>query len=175
MKLARGALFAVILAAALWPEPARYRAEHTLRFATNALRYVVTHPGELSDPPAVLEQTALAAHSCGPPLPGDPRPAILEGSAWLVRGDAERALGVYRSALALGERAEIDLNLGRAYERLGREDDARAAFVRAAWVSPNLLRAMLPDTAALAYAEVARLDAELAAGRLTRPPPLPTR
>ena len=118
---------------------------------------------------------ARGPDSCGPALPGDPRPPILEGSAWLVRGDAERALGVYRSALALGERAELDLNLGRAYERLGREDDARAAFVRAAWISPNLLRAMLPDTAAIAYAEVARLDAELAAGKMTAPPPLPQR
>ena len=45
-----------------------------------------------------------------------------------VRGEAARAIEAYRSALALGERAELDLNLGRAYERLGREEDARAAL-----------------------------------------------
>jgi len=98
---------------------------------------------------------------------------VLEGSARLIQGEAQRALGIYRRALSLGERAETDLNLARAYERLGREPDARAAFLRAAWVSPVLLRAMLPDVAATAAAEMARLEKELKAGKLSAPPLLP--
>jgi tetratricopeptide (TPR) repeat protein len=173
VRLARGALLAALFAAALWPERARYQAERELHRATEALRYVLTHSTEVSDPPAALERIALLAAATGPALPGDPRPPILEGSARLVRGEAERAVDDYRRALAMGERAEIDLNLGRAYQRLGREAEARAAFVRAAWISPILLRAMLPDDANVAGAEVARLEKELAAGRLSDPPPLP--
>lgn len=173
MRLARAALLAAVLAALLWPERARYQAERELRRASEALRFVLTHSEEISDPPAALEQIALLAAAAGPPLPGDPRPPVLEGSARLVRGEAGRALETYRRALAVGERAETDLNMGRAYERLGREADARMAFVRAAWVSPALLPAMLPDVAAAAAAEVARLEKELGEGRLKRPPALP--
>ena len=173
MKIVRPVLLALVLAAALWPEIPRYRAERGLRAATGALRIVITHAAELPDPPGALERIALIARDAAPALPGDPRPPILEGSAWFVRGDAERAAVVYRSALALGERPETDLNLARAYERLGRESDARAAYVRAAWISPALSSSMLPDAAAEASAEIARLDAELKAGRLTTPPPPP--
>lgn len=173
MRFARAFLLLVILAALLAPEPARYRAERLVRAATDALRLVITHPGEVADPPKALDGIALAADSCVRSLPGDPRPLLLEGSARLVRGEPERAAAAYRLAFGDGERAEIDLNLARAYEGLGREADARAAYVRAAWISPMLLRAMLPDSAALARAEVARLDQELKAGRLTGPPPMP--
>jgi hypothetical protein len=50
---------------------------------------------------------------------------------------------------------------------------ADAAFVRALWISPALLRAVPPGFAERAGAEIARLEAELAAGRLTAPPPMP--
>jgi tetratricopeptide (TPR) repeat protein len=173
MRALRAALVAVVLAAALRPEFPRYHAERELRTATEALRFVIMHPQEIADPPGALERIAAIAQSCGLALPGDPRPPILEGSAWFVRGDFERAAEIYRSALAFGERAETDLNLGRALERLGRENEAHAAFLRAAWVSPLLLEAMLPDIAAAVSADLARLDAELRAGRLSAPPPLP--
>lgn len=173
MRIARAALFAVVLAALLWPERARYQAERELRRASEAIRFVLTHHEEISDPPAALDQIALLAAAAGQPLPGDPRPPVLEGSARLVRGEAGRALETYRRALAFGERAETDLNMGRAYERLGREPEARACFVRAAWISPALTGAMLPDVAEMARAEVSRLETELKEGRLERPPPLP--
>ena len=173
MKALRAALVAAALALALRPELPRYHAERELRAATEALRFVITHSQEIADPPGALERIAAIAHSCGPALPGDPRPPILEGSAWFVRGELERAEGIYRSALVLGERAETDLNLGRALERMGRENEAHAAFLRAAWISPLLLEAMLPDIAAAVNADLARLDEELKAGRLNAPPPLP--
>jgi tetratricopeptide (TPR) repeat protein len=173
VRLARGALLGALLVAALWPERSRYHAERELRAATDALRYVLTHPGDFPDPAGALDRIALVAAAAQAPLPGDPRPVVLEGSARLIQGDAQRAREVYRRALSLGERAETDLNLARAYERLGREPEARATFLRAAWVSPVLLRAMLPDVAATAAAEMARLEKELKAGKLSAPPPLP--
>ncbi len=173
MRLARAAVVAALLVAAAWPETGRMHAERELSAATEALRYVLTHPGELPDVPRSLDGIAQVAEATEPALPGDPRPVILQGSARLVGGDAARALLFYRRALSLGERAETDLNLARAEERLGREPAARAAYLRAAWVGPALLRSMLPDVAAWVAPEVTRLERELRAGRLAAPPPLP--
>ena len=173
MRAARGLALAILLAAALWREPARAHAEREIRAATEALRYVLTHSSELPDAPGALDRIALVAIAAEPALPGDPRPVLLEGAARLVNGQADRALETYRRALALGERGETDLNLGRALERAGREEEARQAFVRAAWISPPLLVSMLPDVAAAAQAEVGRLEKELREGRLKAPPPLP--
>ncbi|MCA1581592.1 MAG: hypothetical protein LC796_09415 [Acidobacteria bacterium] len=173
MKLARPALLAAALALLLWREPARYHAEREIRAATEALRYVLTHSSELPDAAGALDRIASVARAAAPPLPGDARPLVLEGSARLVRGEPKRALEIYRKANDDGERAETDLNLARALERLGREEDARAAFVRAAWVSPALLRAMLPDAADTARARITAFEHDLKAGRLKEPPPLP--
>jgi tetratricopeptide (TPR) repeat protein len=173
MRLVRGFLLAILLAAALWREPTRAHAEREIRAATEALRYVLLHSNDLPDAPGALDRISLVATAAEPALPGDPRPVLLEGAARLVNGQGERALDAYRRALALGERGETDLNLGRALERVGREAEARAAFVRAAWISPPLLASMLPDVAAAAQAEVSRLETELREGRLKAPPPLP--
>ena len=173
MRAARAAALAALLAAALWREPARAHSEREIRAATEALRYVLTHSSEVADAPGALDRIALVAIGAAPALPGDPRPLLLEGAARLVNGQGDRALDAYRRALALGERGETDLNLGRTLERLGREQDARAAFVRAAWISPPLLASMLPDVAAAAQAEVSRLEKELREGRMQAPPPLP--
>ena len=173
MRLARAAIVALLLAAAAWPEGPRIHAERELSAGTEALRYVITHPGELPDAAGALDRIAQVAAATESALPGDPRPVILEGSARLVQGDAARAVASYRRALRLGERAETDLNLARALERQGRDDDARAAYLRAAWISPALLPAMLPDVAARVAPEIARLEKELREGRLAAPPPLP--
>jgi len=174
MRLVRGILLAALFAAALWHEPARLHAEREIRAATEALRYILTHGSEIPDAPGALDRTALVAAAAAPALPGDPRPVLLEGAARLVNGQSDRALDTYRRALALGERGETDLNLGRVLERVGREEDARAAFVRAAWISPPLIASMLPDVAAPVQAEVLRLEKELREGRLTAPPRLPS-
>ncbi len=189
MRSLRGLGLALALAWALAPEFSRYRPpvpaicarferfcespERELRVASGALRIVLTRPGEVADPPGALERIAQVATSAADGLPGDPRPWILAGSARLVAGEPDRAIDHYRQALALGERPETVLNLGRAYEALGQTEKARAAYVRALWVSPALLPALLPDVAQPLSAEVARLEAQLRAGRLKAPPPLP--
>jgi hypothetical protein len=174
-RLLRAAVVTAVLVVLVRPELSRYRAERTLRAAIDALRVILTHPNEVADPPGALERTAQAAASAIAPLPGDPRPRLVEGSARYVRGDWQRALEIYLGALALGERGEIDLNVARSLERLGREEDARAAFVRAVWVSPALLASILPDVQAPVAAEVTRLEAELSKGNLAKPPPMPAR
>jgi cytochrome c-type biogenesis protein CcmH/NrfG len=163
---------AAILAALAWPELARYAAERRLGDATNAFRVLLDRA---SDPDTgrnliVVGQAGLAVAGA---LPGDPRPWILGGSSFLVTNQPQPALETYREAFATGERSEIDLNLGRAYAMLGRRENAERAFVRAGWVSPEILDSLpeaMRDTAA---AEVKRLTRDLYGGRLTEPPPLP--
>jgi O-antigen ligase len=169
--LARLALVAIVVAA-LWPEIPRYAAERRLRATQGALRFVLMRTSEVTDPPA-LARIADLAFEASRSLPGDPRPFVLAGAARRAAGEGERSLALFRSALATGERAEIDLNLGRTSEVLGRMDESRAWFVRGAWVSPPLLATLLPDIVGPIRSEVARLEADLAAGRLKAPPPLP--
>jgi tetratricopeptide (TPR) repeat protein len=173
MRIARGLLLSGALLLLVLPEFSRYSAEHALRGGSGALRVVVAKPEQVADPAAALNRIAEVAETAASGLPGDPRPRILSGSARLVSGDPARALEEYRAAYRMGERAETDLNVARAYEALGKVEDARAAYLRAAWISPTLLSLLLPDVAAPIAAEVARLEGELKAGRLKAPPPLP--
>ena len=129
----------VVLAAALWPEIPRYASERRLRAAQAALRFVLARTSEVADPPAALSRVADLALETSAALPGDPRPFVLAGAARRAAGQGDRALELFRSALATGERAEIDLNIGRTLEILGRMDESRAWFVRGGWVSPPLL------------------------------------
>lgn len=172
MKLLRGAALLAALALALWPEFPRYAAERRVGFATAAFRTLLDRAsdGETRTNLLAIGEMALRETSR---LPGDPRPWILGGSARLVTGQPQPALEYYREALATGERAEIDLNLGRAYAMLKREPSADAALLRAGWISPEILSSLSPGVKDPLLAEIARLSAELAAGRLDAPPPLP--
>jgi hypothetical protein len=163
----------VVVAAALWPEIPRYAAERRLRETQDALRFVLMRTSEVTDPPAALARIAdLALESSGG-LPGDPRPFVLAGAARRAAGEGDRALDLFRSAFKTGERAEIDLNLGRTLEILGRIDESRAWFIRGGWVSPRLLATLMPDIVGPIRQEIARLESDLAAGRLKSPPPIP--
>ena len=108
-------------------------------------------------------------------LPGDPRPWVLAGSSGLVTGQPERALEFYREAFATGERAEIDLNLGRAYAHAAARPTAPpAALLRAGWISPEILEPLCRRSAASRCWPRSRAwREELRQGRLAAPPPLP--
>jgi tetratricopeptide (TPR) repeat protein len=173
MRLLRGLLLAGALAWAFAPEVPRYRAERILRASSDALRYLVTHPAEVADPRGALERIDQAALSAAAALPADSRPWIIAGSSRLVASNADGALELYRAALALGERAEIDLNMGRAWETRGDSQKAMAAYLRAVWIAPALFPALLPDVQASLRAEYVKLEEDLRAGRLTAPPPMP--
>jgi hypothetical protein len=161
---ALGALFA--------PEVQRYAAERRLGYATGAFRGLLDRTGDPETARNIQELGAVALSTTGS-LPGDPRPWILGGSAFLVTGQPVPALEDYREALATGERAEIDLNLGRAFAMLKRQDDARAALLRAGWVSPEILASLPPAAKDPILLEVERLARQLHEGRLDAPPRLP--
>jgi tetratricopeptide (TPR) repeat protein len=172
VKLLRAAAVTALLAALLAPELPRYAAERRVGWATAAFRGLLDRAGdpERSDKLVAVGESVLAAAER---LPGDPRPWILAGSAYLLTGQPERALENYRQALATGERAEIDLNLGRAYALSRRRESAEAAFLRAGWISPEILAALAEPVRQPLLVEIARLSEELSAGRLAAPPGLP--
>jgi tetratricopeptide (TPR) repeat protein len=161
------------LLALLWPEFPRYGAERELRKGTDELRKALatSRPTEQARP--ALDRAAGFAVAAARGLPGDPRPRVLAGSAKLVAGRPLEALDFYRDALATGERAEIDLNVGRAHALAGERPEAQAALLRALWISPALSAAIPDPLAGRLIQEVARLENELRAGLLKEPPPLP--
>jgi O-antigen ligase len=171
--VAAGILACLILARAVWPELPRHAGERALRRVSEGLRFVLQHPTEVGDPQKVLVELAARARAAAVVLPGDPRPWVLAGSAYLVKGDPGLALELYRTALANGERSETDLNMGRAREGLGQPEQAHRAFLRTAWVNPRLIAAMLPDVADPIRREVQDLEVKLRLGQLRQPPPAP--
>lgn len=173
LRLLRGLLLAGALVGGLAPEVRRYRAERLLRVGTEALRQLVGHPREVADPQGALSRIRDIALSAAAGLPGDSRPWILAGSTRLVAAEPSRALELYHEAFDRGERAEIDVNMGGALEAQGEFAKSRAAFLRAVWISPALLSALLPDIANELAPKLQGLEADLHAGRLKAPPPPP--
>jgi tetratricopeptide (TPR) repeat protein len=162
-------------AALVWlvaPEIPRYRAERRIGVATAMFRTLVDRASQ-PEAAADLLRVGLVARASSPDLPGDPRPAMIAGSAFLMTGQAEPAIESYREAFATGERAEIDLNLGRAYMLARRGESADAALLRAGWISPEILSALSPAVRGPLLRRIGGLSADLSAGRLTEPPPLP--
>ncbi len=165
-------LGAALLAALAAPELPRYAAERRVGWATAAFRELLDAPGG-ADTLRRLQATGEVALSTTTALPGDPRPWMIGASSYLVTGQPQRALDFYRSALGTGERSEIDLNLGRAYAALGRRDASDAALLRAGWISPEILASLPQPQRDPFLVRIADLDAQLRAGRLAAPPPLP--
>jgi tetratricopeptide (TPR) repeat protein len=141
-------------------------------YATTAFRALLDRSSDPETARRIVGIGQLALTATGS-LPDDPRPWVLAGSSFLVTGQPERALEFYREAFSTGERAEIDLNVGRAYAMLQRTDSAAAAQLRAGWISPEILESLPPAAKDPLVAEVARLSEELRQGRLSAPPPLP--
>jgi O-antigen ligase len=168
-----GVAASLALAAAVSPEFPRYAAERAIRETSLGLRFVLTQTSQVADPPRFLSQLSSRAVDAAAALPGDPRPWILAGGATLVKGEASAALDLYRKALAQGERAETDLNMGRAYEGLGQTEKAHQALLRAVWINPRLRAALPPDVREAYKDEVAGFRKQLRSGRLQAPPPLP--
>lgn len=163
---------ALVLAALAAPEFSRYAAERRVGWATSAFRELLQAPEDAPTSRRLLA-TGEVALPAATRLPGDSRPWMIAASAFLLTGQPQRALELYREAFATGERSEIDLNLGRAYAALGRRDEADAAFLRAGWISPEILAALPETERAALLSRVSGLTAALREGRLSAPPPLP--
>ena len=173
IRILRGVALAALLAVAVAPEFPRYKAERLVRLGTEALRALVRAPAEVADPRGALTRIEQLALTAAAALPGDSRPWILAGSTRLVGSEPDQAIARYRTALGMGERAEIDINLGRALEAQGDTAASRRAFLRAIWISPPLLGSLLPDVAAELRPEIHRYEELLRAGKLDAPPPPP--
>lgn len=160
------------LAAIAVPEGRRLRAEHALREASSGLRaYLQQRPATPSL--EILNHSEALALSAASDLPGDSRPWLVAGAARLAARQTRPALEHYCHALSLGERAEIDLNIGRA---LAIEDDrprAFEAFMRAAWLSPALMPAMPNAAQPLVERRLGELGLLLTQGDPAAIPPSP--
>lgn len=164
--------FVLLMAALLAPEFPRYAAERRVGFATAVFQSLLEKSGEPETSRRILAVGELALSTTAA-LPGDSRPWMLAASSYLVTGQPERALEYYRSAFSTGERAEIDLNLGRAYSFLARKESADAAFLRAGWVNPEILGALPEELKGPLLGRIEQLAEQLRKGRLDAPPPLP--
>jgi hypothetical protein len=93
--------------------------------------------------------------------------------SWLEK-DLEQAHALYARSVALEERGESDLNLGRVALARGRGQEAGAWFRRAVWILPRLVDALPPGVdRARVVADVDAAAADLARGG--RAPALPGR
>lgn len=172
MKIAVAIAPGLALFIALIPEFNRYGGERHLYRATSLFQSLLrTHAAENQG--AVFELAVASANAATDSLPGDSRPLILAGSLRLFAHRPTEALAIYRKAFDLGERPEIDLNLGLAFEMNGNHPSASAAILRAAWISPAVILALPENLKAPLQAAIAH-DAELLRHRrLGTPPPLP--
>ena len=145
-----------------------------LKPATDALRVLDTGSAEVPDRDGALGRIGQIADAAALGLPDDPRPWNLAGLARLRARQPQRAVDLFRRALATGERAETDLHFAGAFGALGDREKATAAIVRALWISPALVNTLplsREERDALSR-EVARREDDLRAGRLKEPPAL---
>jgi tetratricopeptide (TPR) repeat protein len=172
MRIAVVIVAGLMLVLALVPELNRYRGEHHLYRATALLESMLK--GQAAENRgAVFEMAAASATEASENLPGDSRPLIVAGSLRLFAHQPAEALALYRKALAVGERVEIDLNLGRAYEMIGNHPAASAALLRAAWVSPAIISGLPDNLREPLQTAIAQDEDLLRRRRLSAPPALP--
>lgn len=172
MKIALIAVFDLLLVLALLPEFNRYGGEHSL-YRVTALFQAMLHGEAAENRSAVYERAVALAASATESLPGDSRPVIVEGSLRLFARQPAEALAMYRQALDIGERPEVDLNLGRAYEMLGDHPAASAAILRAAWISPAIISELPDNLREPVQNAIAQEEELLRHRRLSAPPALP--
>jgi O-antigen ligase len=104
--------------------------------------------------------------------PRDATALLALGSLSWLEQDLQQARALYARSVALEERAESDLNLGRVSRVLGSEAESDALFRRAVWILPRLADALPPGVdRARVVADVEAAAAALAHGG--RAPALP--
>ena len=162
----------VALAAMLWPELPRYRAEWTLADADARLSAALE--GTLKGSAAVSATTdALGmAREAIAALPGDPRPVQSASVALLLLQRGDEAVALLEPAVAAGERPELTINLGRARGIRGDEKGADAAFLHTAWANPMSIATLPKAMRGPLLDRVAELERQLREGQLRQPPAL---
>ncbi len=174
-RAARGVGLAVCaaLVALVLPELPRHRAERSLA-ALEARVAMLAAAGARPPSAAFVHAAEESARDLGRWLPGDTRGLAAAGAAALFARDGATALRLYGEAITLGERAELVLDVGRAYALLDRRTEALAAFVRAVWLSPRLASELPQAAQPLVATEIERRERALATGDAGAiPPPAP--
>lgn len=128
------ALLAIAIVALTLPELARYAGERRLRLVEATLTAIATHA---KDPVPLFRRLSGDAEATRT-YPGDWRPLVAAGRASFLAGDFAQSVVLFERANSLGERPEIDVNLGVALLQLGEHDRAEKLFARAAALSPKL-------------------------------------
>ncbi|MEO8585172.1 MAG: O-antigen ligase family protein [Acidobacteriota bacterium] len=170
----RGVRAAVVAYALLLIALAAIRSFATLGQADgeNLLRNAAAAPEEAATERAELLSAADARLARAVTLRPRAATAVLAwGSVQSLEGDREKAYALYARSVSLEERAESDLNLGRAAAALGRLEEARALFARTVWIQPRLLDALPAEERERAAAAVR--NAEEGLGRGGSVPPFP--
>jgi hypothetical protein len=173
MRAFRLLIAVALVGLATIPGVRRWSAERALYRASAALEILIAAPGQVPDREAALRWVGVESDRLSRHLPGDVRPLLLGGSSRLLAHDPAGALEWYARALAQGERAETDLNIGRAQMMRRELLPAQVAFLRAGWLTPLLLEELPPAAREPLQTELARLSAALEAGRLVSAPPPP--
>jgi tetratricopeptide (TPR) repeat protein len=160
------ALFLVALAAV------RSLATFAQAEGETLLREAASAPEEAASEKAELLSAANASLARTVALRPRSATALLAwGSVQSLRGERELSYALYARSVRLEERAEGDLNLGRAAVALGRGQEARALFVRSVWIQPRLLDALPPGERDAVAAAVTSAEEGLTHGG--RVPPAP--
>lgn len=130
----RRALLAIVVVALVVPEFTRYQGERRLRLIDGTM---VAAAARVPEPAPILRRLADEAEATRT-HPGDWRPLVTAGRARFLAGDYAQAAQLFERANALGERPEIDVNLGVTLLKLGEPERAEALFARAVKLSPAL-------------------------------------
>jgi hypothetical protein len=164
----------VLLVAALaWPEFRLYSGERDLREASRLLTQLMT--GAVTGTgigPAAQRAQALAARAATA-LGSDPRPPLLEGTAWLILRLGPDARATLERGIRQGERPELTIMLGRARGLSGDDAGARQAFLRTAWINPYSIDTLPAAIREPILAQVRALEQELTRGTVIAVPALP--
>jgi Flp pilus assembly protein TadD len=145
-RAATGIALAIVALLLFAPEPKRYAGERR----QGRIEATLAAAARGRVPATALSRLSVAAEETIT-YPGDWRPLMTAGRASYAGGDYSRAVALFQQANTLGERPEIQLNLGAAYLKLGDLQRADAAFARAMRIAPaleqtvNRLREGLPS------------------------------
>jgi hypothetical protein len=171
VRTARLMAIAGILAALLWPELTRYRAERRLAYFDALAQLLRQRKGSVSPQDPRMRTLLLSADAVSS-YPGDWRPLMTSAALRTAVGDRAGAARRFAAAARLGERPELDVNLASLH---GARPVADALWVRAVWLSPRLKRHIPPGESKRLLARLTQMDRLLREGKLEERdfPPLP--
>jgi Flp pilus assembly protein TadD len=133
MRAATGITLALVALVLFPPELKRYAGERR----QGRIEATLSAAARGRIPTSALGRLSVAAEETIT-YPGDWRPLVTAGRASYAAGDYSRAVALFQQANTLGERPEVQLNLGAAWLKLGDQQRADAAFARAIRVAPGL-------------------------------------